>query len=162
VNRPATTKDVPPPACTCSRCRAHAAGLGPGPYGAAEYALLAPPVVLSTADDPVSNDPQVQLAEQARGDARSVFDVMNAQWETAVAEHRSAELRGDPYLRDSDGDPVGYRKTTRDPRLPELVEREKDAREARDASWASVVKANERLRQAQLRAWVAAQGVRVK
>lgn len=153
------TKDVPPLSCQCARCKVHGAGLGAGPYTPAEYALIAPPAVVSSGDDPVSSDPAVLAAEQARDDARAVFDVMNGQWEAAVAEHRAAELRDDPFLRNVDGDPVGYRsRLTPDPRKSELADREKEAREARDTAWKSVVKANDRLREAQVRARVAASG----
>jgi hypothetical protein len=138
-------------ACQCPRCRAHAAGLGPGPYTPAEYALIAPPDIATPSDDPVSRDPDVRAAEQARDDARAVFDAVDAEWARAVAEHRSAQLLGrdDLYV-------VGRQPPSRDPRTAALAEAEKEARERRDRAWVAIVKANDKIRSAQWQATVAA------
>lgn len=156
MSRP-MTKDVPA-ACQCPRCKVHAAGLGAGPYTPAQYALIAPLATTGPTDDPVDSDPAVRAASERLAEVRAVFDAAAAAWESAVAEHRSAQLRsGDEFIRNADGDPVGYRgKSTLVPGLSQLKEAERDAKEQREVTWAAVVKAQDAVRRAQHAARLAA------
>jgi hypothetical protein len=153
-----TTAEAPPMQCGCARCRTHAAGLGPGPYTPAEYALIAPPVVGPSNGEPrVEYDADVIAATEARDAARVAFDLTDAAWLEAVSEHQTAVLLGDPYVRDREtGETVGYRNPgVRDPAIDRLAQAERDARERRDAAWSRVVKANDRIVAAQMAARLA-------
>jgi hypothetical protein len=149
------TNDVSTATCECPRCRAHAAGLGPGPYAPAEYALIAPPVVVSPNENDIDGDPGVVVAQQALEEARAVVDAAYQLWLSAVAAHQTASLLdADPYQRNAGGEPVGLRQGPRTDRgrIAELAEAEKEARERRDVAQARFVRAHDRLRQAQWRA----------
>jgi hypothetical protein len=111
--------------CTewCARCRAHALGLGGGPYTPQQLQqLVVEPV-------PAQKDPDVVMAEVARDEARAVFDALDAVWQSALAAKTRADLYGE-------GDPADRRR---------LNEAEAQAREARDRAWRPVVAANTRL-----------------
>jgi hypothetical protein len=161
MNRPGRTKDVPPAAavCSCARCRAAAAGLGAGPFTPAQYAAIAPATVVPSTDDPVSSDPAVAAAEAVRDQARADYDRIAADWEAAIAAHRSAELLADDaYVYDEHDRPVAIRPGKGRRGLAELAQAEKDARERRDHAWKAVVRANDAVRAAQHAARLAAAG----
>jgi hypothetical protein len=134
-------------------CRVAAVGLPAGPYTPAQYKLIAPPTALSTSQHRFHNDPDVTAATAARDAAREAFDAVNEVWLSAVVAHRSAELAShDPYERDVNGDVIGVRKQRGNRRrVVDLAEREKSARDLRDAAWAKVVKANDAILKAQTR-----------
>lgn len=142
--------------CGCARCRVAAAGLPPGPYTPAEYARIAPPVVVPSSDERVGDDPKVQAAEAERDEAWSVFEAANALWVAAVAEHQTASLLGnDPYVRDAGGNIIGQRSSS-DPgartRIAELADAVKLAEKRRNLAWDVVVAAHDNIRKAQERA----------
>jgi hypothetical protein len=133
--------------CHCTRCRVAAAGLGPGPYTPAEYALIAPATVLSVHDDPVSDDPAVKAAQLEVKLAREAFEPYDQAWLEAIAASRQAEQaeRAErPYQRRG-----GMFTLGRGRRMAELAERVKQAREARDTAWQAVIRANTALQRAQ-------------
>lgn len=109
------TKDVRP--CQCARCRVDRAGVA-GPFTPAEFSRLGlSREVTSSSTDPIADDPAVEAAEQARDTARLAFDEVSAEWEQAIAAHRSAELLADDkYVYDEDDRPVGIRRGRGAPR----------------------------------------------
>lgn len=129
----------------CPRCSAAAAGLGPGPYTPAEFALLAsapPPSadwVKAVHDDSGVVDARVsvELGEIA-------FEKATLAWEDALLRHRELRLRvGTPGRRDRR-------------RLDELAAAESDAERARVLAGKALVQArmryHEAVRRAQARA----------
>lgn len=145
-----TSTDV----CNCPHCRVAAAGLPAGPYTPAEYARIAPPVVVSAPAERLTDDPKVQAAIAERDEARGVFDAANALWIAAVAEHQTAVLMGgDPYERDATGKVIGKRSESASrARIAELASDVKVAEKRRLLAWDVVVECNDRIRRAQERA----------
>ncbi len=140
--------------CHCSRCRVADAGLGPGPYTPAQYALLAPATVTSSSDDPVSTDPGVKAAQLAVREAREAFEPYEQAWLAAVAEHRREELATDQHRGDGLGGLFSFGGQRRQRRTGDLARQRREAREAMELAWKDVVKANDRLRDATLTARV--------
>ena len=140
--------------CECPTCKAYRAKLPAGPYDPQQYALIAPPTVGPGNGEPhVGDDPRVQAAEEARDVARVAFDLLDAEWVAAVSASTSAALlANDPYTRDAGGDITGRRADVKPGHVRELEAAEQDLRERRDAAWAKVVKANDRIVAAQARA----------
>jgi hypothetical protein len=118
--------------CTtwCPTCRARASTGHPGPYTSAELMKFV------IEPDRPERDPAIAAAETERDTARAVFDSFDITWQTALAAKTRADIHG--------------QRTTAERR--QLSENEAAAREQRDRSWAAVVKANEKLRQATLTA----------
>jgi hypothetical protein len=118
--------------CTtwCSTCKAVAACGHTGPFTASELQQFA---IKPTKPE---RDPAVIAAEEARDEARVMFDSFDLTWQAALAARTRADIRG--------------QITTTARRR--LNENEATARERRDQAWARVVTANEKLRGATLAA----------
>lgn len=99
--------------CSCARCRARRAGLGPGPYTNEEYKLIADTVeqVEPPSVDRYAGDPRVQKAVAALQVAQDAYDRAQGRWETASRKLRKAEaeVRNAPVAFTADlvpADPV--------------------------------------------------------
>jgi hypothetical protein len=139
----------------CPHCRLYRGGIPAGPFTPREFAALGLglAVVSSSNGDRVEHDPDVIAAEAQRDEARRAYDLADGRWLRAVAEHRSAELLGDEYLRDEAGQVVGYRnRGVRDPALARLEQAEKEAAKLRSRGWERVVEANDAIIAAQHKA----------
>lgn len=132
--------------------RARRLGIGPPPWGPAEWSLINPAPDFA-AGDPVKSDPAVLAAEQERDDAREVFDLADEMWLQATQAQANAEIRGQvggnrAYMSLPNG--LGRLKKP-DEMAAELAltEAVEQATERRDAAWARVVKANAAIAKAQ-------------
>jgi hypothetical protein len=135
--------------CHCARCRVADAGLGPGPYTPAQYALIAPATALSPSDDPVSGDPGVKAAQLAAREAREAFEPFDRAWLDAVAAHRREEIATpDRHYTDGRGGLFSLGGQRRLRRTGELAKVVKDTREERDLAWRKVVEANDAVKEA--------------
>lgn len=138
--------------CHCARCRVADAGLGPGPYTPAQYAKIAPAIVTSASDDPVSRDPAVLAAQLAVREAREVYEPFEAAWLEVTAEHRREDLAAETHRTDGRGGLLSFGGNRRLARVRELERQRRDAREQMELAWRDVVKANDALRDATLAA----------
>lgn len=140
--------------CVCAHClrgRATAAGIGPPPWGPAEWALIAPTPTVTA--DPIKSDPGVIAAEAERDDAREAYDLTQDLWLQVTQAQATAEIRGQvggnrAYVSTPNG--LGRLKApdelAAEMALTEAVE---EATERRDAAWVRVIKANGAIAKAQ-------------
>lgn len=130
----------------CPRCSSAAAGLGPGPYTQAEFALIAlaePPA----ADwvKAVHDDPGVVEARSSQELGEIALAKATSEWEDALLSHRELRLRLGA-VRQGQLDRRDQR------RVDALADAEEDAYRAREAASKALARARVRYQDAVRRA----------